>query len=216
MGRDIFRRRPCMDTLLDGDQDVGRPKPVQRRCRTARDATTCPALVAERIGGDRHDLAGFHKLGGKVAPRPIPPLRQGHAVVVACVGYTWTLDARLELRLNWPGAAAAPDGEDRGDQRANGRPTLHSSQRTLAREREVRSNVQLAGQRFRRAPRRGAPLNSPAVPGRRLRSAGRDRAADAARGPRRQAARHPTLPDTSWCSDAHVAAPATRFRPASG
>jgi hypothetical protein len=33
--RDVFGRRPCVDTLLDGYEDVGRSKPVQCRCRTA-------------------------------------------------------------------------------------------------------------------------------------------------------------------------------------
>jgi integrase len=65
-------------------------------------------------------------------------------------------------------------------------------------------------------PRRPPPLNGLAVPGRRPRSAGRGQADDAARGPRRRAARHPNQPDTSWCSGAHAAAPATRSRPASG
>lgn len=81
--RDILGRPPCVYTLLDGHQDVRRSKPVQRRCRTARDATTCPpALVAERIGGNGQNLAGIHQLRSQVAPRPIPPRGQGDAVAM--------------------------------------------------------------------------------------------------------------------------------------
>ena len=102
--RDVLGRPRCVQTLLDGHQDVGRAKPVQRRCRTARDATTCPALVAERIGGDRQNLAGIHQRGSQVAPRPIPPRRQGHAVVMTDVGYAWALAFRLSSGVTVPAA----------------------------------------------------------------------------------------------------------------
>jgi hypothetical protein len=67
-----------------------------------------------------------------------------------------------------------------------------------------------------RAPCRPAPRNNRAVPGLRLRSAGRGPADDAARRPRRRAGASPQSAGYVVVQRAHGAAPATRSRPASG
>ena len=99
--RDILGRRACVHTLLDGHQDVGRSKPVQRRRRTSGDATTCPPLVAERIGGDRQDLAGLQQLGQSgcdapgTSPRAEP--RCSHDVRRLCVSPRFATRAQAQL-----------------------------------------------------------------------------------------------------------------------
>jgi hypothetical protein len=51
-----FGRGSCAGALLDGQQDVGGSKPIQRGGRTAGDATTHSAVVAQRIGRDGQNL----------------------------------------------------------------------------------------------------------------------------------------------------------------
>ena len=133
--RDILGRPPCVRTLLmDMRMSVAR-NPFSAGVGQPGDSTTRPGLVPERIGGDRQDLAGIHKVGSQVARRPIPPRRQGHAVAMTPVGYVCAPASRLELRRNRPGGAT-PGGQDRGDQPTR-QPTRLHSPITVAPEGEV-------------------------------------------------------------------------------